>query len=232
MMHKVLVGCPTSFHKEYCLELYIQTVNRLTYKNYDILLIDNSPDDTYLDKISALGIKAIKGPYHENARDRIVMSRNLLKDYAIKNGYDYLLSLEQDVIPPLDIIERMLSHKKKVITGIYFARNMIENKKMLIPLVYVEIPSKNDLPSMRPLNEHELFHGPTLIKVISCGLGCVIIHKDVLKEITFRYDLNTFDDRWFCIDLFNKKIDIYCDISLKCKHMILNRPYDWADINK
>src|SRR3989344_8380659 len=213
-MKKILVGCPTSFHKEYCLEDYSRAISSLTYPKYDILIIDNSPDNSYFEKIKSKGLPAIKDKYLESARDRIVSSRNLLRKYALDNGYDYFLSLEQDVIPPLDIIERMLSHKKEVISGIYFARNMIENKKMLIPLVYVEIPSKNDLPSMRPLNEHELFHGPTLIKVISCGLGCVIIHKDVLKEITFMYDLNTFDDRWFCIDLFNKKIDIYCDISL------------------
>ena len=231
-MKKVLVGCPTSFHKEYCLELYANAIKSLTYKNYDILLVDNSPDNAYLERIKAHGIPAIKGPHHENARDRIIMSRNILKEHALKNNYDYLLSLEQDVIPMPDIIERLLSHNKQVISGIYFVRNIIDNKRVLMPLAYKEIPSNNDLPSMRPLNEQELLHGPNLIKIISCGLGCVLIHRNVLKEIEFRYDLNTFDDRWFCIDLFNKKIPIYCDTSVKCKHMILNRPYQWNEIKK
>lgn len=229
---KVLVGCPTSFHKEYCLKLYADAVKNLSYGNCDILLVDNSPSDSYINKIKALGINAIKGPYHENARDRIVISRNILKDYAIKNKYDYFLSLEQDVIPPKDIIERLLSHKKKVISGIYFARNIIDSKVLFIPLAYKEVPSSDELPSMRPLNEQELFYGPILVKIISAGLGCILMHKDILKEITFRYDLNTFDDRWFCIDLYNKKIDLYCDVSVKCKHMILNRPYQWKDIKK
>ncbi|MBS3108745.1 glycosyltransferase family 2 protein [Candidatus Woesearchaeota archaeon] len=232
MNPRVLVGCPTSFHKEYCIELYADSIKNLTYNNYDILLVDNSPDEKYLNKIKSLGINAIKGLYYESARDRIVASRNLLKEYVLKNNYDYLLSLEQDVIPPPDIIERMLSHNKKVISGVYFARNVFENEKILIPLAYVEMPSKNDLPSMRPLNEFELFYGPNLIKIISCGLGCVMIHKSILNNIQFRYDLNTFDDRWFCIDLLNKKIPLYCDTSIKCRHMILNRPYQWAEIKK
>lgn len=231
-MKKVLVGCPTSFHKEYCLEQYANAVKNLTYKNYDVLLVDNSPDDVYLNKIRDYGINALKGPYHEGARNRIITSRNLLRKYAIDNNYDFLLSLEQDVIPPPDIIECLLSHNKKVISGIYFARNTVNNNVELIPLAYKEVPTKEDLPSMRPLNEQELLHGPKLMKIISCGLGCVLIHRDVLKEISFRYELNTFDDRWFCIDLFNKKIELYCDVSVKCKHMIMNRPYQWHNIQK
>ena len=35
--------------------------------------------------------------------------------------------------------------------------------------------------------------------------------KDVLKEISFRYvpEIDTHDDRWFCIDLHEKKIDLF-----------------------
>ncbi len=76
---KVLVGCPTSNHKEYCLKQYAEAVKKLTYKNYDILLVDNSENDEYLKKIKSEGIEAIKGPYHELARERIIESRNILR---------------------------------------------------------------------------------------------------------------------------------------------------------
>ena len=228
---KILVGCPTSFHKEQALNEYSKIVRNLSFDNYDVLLVDNSPDDKYLDKIKSAGLKAIKGPYFESARERIITSRNLLKDKAVDN-YDYLLSLEQDVIPPKDIIERMLKHNKKVLSGVYFVRNVIGGDKKLIPLVYKEIPSDKELPDMRPLNEFELDKG--LTKVISCGLGCVLIHKDILKQVNFRYekDKDSWDDRFFCIDLFEKNIPIYCDTSILCKHLILERKYQWKDIKK
>jgi len=231
MSQKILVGCPTSFHKEHALNEYVEAVKNLTYDNYDILLIDNSIDDNYLKKIKSFGLNTIKGPYFESARKRIVTSRNLLREEAVKN-YDYLLSLEQDVIPPKDILERMLKHEKKVVTGIYFARNIIQGERKLIPLAYIEIPGNNELPDMRPINEYELNKG--LTKVISCGLGCVLIHKDALKKISFRFeeDKDSFDDRFFCIDLYNKNIPIYCDTSIICKHLILNRPYRWRNIKK
>ena len=46
--------------------------------------------------------------------------------------YDYFLSLEQDVIPPKDIIEQMLKSEKKIITGVYFNHNDIGGEIKLI----------------------------------------------------------------------------------------------------
>ena len=84
---------------------------------------------------------------------------------------------------------------------------------------------------MRPLTDTELASN-TLMRIVSCGLGCVLIHRDILKKITFRYENKVFDDRFFCIDLFKQKIPIYADTSIKCKHYIFNRPYPWSKIKK
>ena len=174
---------------------------------------------------------AIKDKYLESARDRIVSSRNLLRKYALDNGYDYFLSLEQDVIPPLDIIERMLSHKKEVISGIYFNRNQWQH---LYPLAYKQSQNKsNNLPDMTPLSQEELGSN-SLIEVISAGLGCLLIHRNILKKIVFRYQgkEEAFDDRFFFLDLYNLKIKAFADTSIKCRHFILNRPHQWRDIKK
>ena len=232
MQPKIMVGCPTSFHKEYALQQYAESLKKITYKNHDILLVDNSPNDTYLDKIKETGLSVIKGPRFESARDRIIASRNILRQKVIDGNYDYFFSLEQDVIPPRDILERLISHNKKVITAVYFANNMIpgETLSKLIPLVYILEDEKT--LSMRPLNEDELWKDQGLKQVVSAGLGCVLIHRNVLKEVKFRYDLNSFDDRWFFLDLYDKKIPVYADTSIKCKHLIYNRPYPWSKIKK
>ena len=227
---KVLVGCPTSDYHAYCLDEYAQVIKNLTYDNYNVLLVDNSKDENYFKKIKSKGLKVIRGKYLGGARDRIIASRNMLREIALKKGYDYLLSLEQDVIPPKDIIERMLGHNKKIICGVYFAHNvMLDNSIKLIPLVYT-LTDKKTL-TMNPLDESALWSNK-LLRVISCGMGCVLIHKDVLKEITFRYNKTTraHDDRWFCIDAYYKKFEMFCDTSIKCKHLIENRPWKWKDL--
>ena len=232
MQPRILVGCPTSFHKEYCLKKYADAVKGLTYKNHDVLLIDNSPEDDYFKKIKEAGLPVIKGPYFESARDRIIASRNILRKKVIDESYDYLFSLEQDVLPQKDILEKLISHNRRVITAVYFANNMIpgETLSKLIPLVYILEDEKT--LSMRPLNEDELWKDQGLKQVVSAGLGCVLIHRDVLKEVKFRYALNTFDDRWFFKDLYDKNIKIFADTSIKCKHLIYNRPYPWSKIKK
>ena len=226
-MKKVLVGCPTSFHKEHSLKEYSESIKNLSYDNYDILLVDNSPDDNYLKKIKSFGLKVKKGPYFESARERIVFSRNILKDEAIKN-YDYFLSLEQDVIPPKDIIERMLKWNKKAITGVYFAVNFYQGKHRLLPLIWVDFDKKTK--KMFYLQDERLWHNE-LIEISACGIGCILIHKSILQKIKFRYDDNNpegFDDVWFCKDLREKGIKLYCDTSIKCKHLI--KDWSWKGI--
>jgi len=230
MKPKILVGCPTSFHKEYCLEKYVDGLKELTYDNMDILIVDNSKDDVYFNKIKNLGLNVIKGPWSEGALDRIIDSRNILRKKVLDEGYDYFFSLEQDVIPPKDVIERMLNHDKKIITGVYFANNkMPDGSVVLIPLVY-KLTDKETL-SMIPITEED-FESDELIEVVSAGLGCVLIHRDILKDVKFRYENQVFDDRFFFKDCYNKRFKVFCDTSIKCKHLILNRPYPWKDIKK
>ncbi len=225
---KVLVGCPTSHHKGYCLKEYAEAVKSLTYKNYDVLLVDNSENYEYVEKIRKEGLPVIKGPYFEGARDRIIESRNMLREKTIKS-YDYFLSLEQDVIPPKDIIEKLIRHGKEITTGVYFAYNQVpDGRVVLIPLVYKLVDEKT--LTMRNLSEDEVFQDQ-VIQVVSCGLGCVLIGKKVLEKIKFRYELNTFDDRWFCKDAYNLKIPIYADTSVRCKHLI-SKHQRWSDIRK
>jgi GT2 family glycosyltransferase len=232
MPPKILVGCPTSFHKEYALEEYAKAIKALTYKNIDILLVDNSEGNEYFKKIQKLNLPVIKGPYFKSARDRIIASRNLLRENVLRNNYDYFFSLEQDVLPPPDILEKLLQHNKKLITAVYFANNIIPDSQTreLIPLVYKLVNNEN--LDMRPLNETELWEEQKLHEVVSAGLGCLLIHKDILKKIEFRYEKNSFDDRWFFIDCYNKKIKSFADTSIKCKHLIHNRPIPWNKIEK
>ncbi len=222
-MPKILVGCPTSNHKEYCFEEYLKGIKELTYKNFDILLVDNSKDDDYYNKIKDK-IPVIKDKYFENARDRIIHSRNILRNKVLSEGYDYLLSLEQDVIPPKDVIERLLKDNQKIVGGLYFKTGSFNE---LIPLVWL----REDKNHARRANIEEIKEDK-LIEVITCGLGCILIHRSVLEKIEFRYskDKKAFDDVWFCEDARNNNFKIFCDTGIKCKHLI--KGMNWDNIKK
>jgi len=91
---RVLVACPTWEGQKYCLDEYIAGIKALTYKNCDVLLVDNSKTEDYYNHIKSKGIPAIRSKWFEGAMDRIIYARNMIKDIVLKEGYDYFLSLE------------------------------------------------------------------------------------------------------------------------------------------
>ncbi|MDO8556303.1 MAG: glycosyltransferase family A protein [Nanoarchaeota archaeon] len=227
MQPKVLVGCPTSDHKAYCLEPYIEGLKKLTYNNKDILIVDNSATDDYMKRIQTLGIPAVHIPWHPSARERIIQSRNILREKTINEGYEYFLSLEQDVIPPPNIIETLLSHHKEIIAGIYYNKFPTPQGEIeLLPLAY---KVKEDY--LRPLTPQEL-EGKQPISVAGIGLGCVLIHRNILKKIKFTYtpDTAAFDDMHFSKEVLQQGHKIFVDPTQKCMHLIKN--WTWEGIER
>jgi hypothetical protein len=239
---RVLIGAPTAAPYQYCLKEYAAGIKNLAYKNYDVLLADNSEQPGYETIIEQEGLKAIRAPtFIKDSRERLAASRNLLRDYVLKERYDYFLSLEQDVIPPADILERFLAHKKPVMTGVYFKPftlsythkgQLLKKVKKLMPLLCGIIPGVQN--KMHPFSAEEVTE-PRVMQVRFSGLGCIFIHRDVLEKIEFRADTNVpcHDDVWFSQDLWSNKIPLFCDTSVKCKHLLNKKPQNlFNDVKK
>lgn len=224
---KILVGCPASEHKSYALERYFRGIKSLSYDNFDILIVDNSQGNEYFEKIKSLGLPVLKGPYSDRARQRIIDSRNILRQRVLDEGYDYFFSLEQDVVPPPDVIQRLLRHDKKIITGIYFRYEIDDGVKSLVPVLWKKFGKEK----LKSIFEKEVLE-PKLMEVGACGLGCILIHKDVLEKVRFKFDKNyeSFDDMWFCRESLEKGFKIFADTSVKCKHLVIG--WNWKDIKQ
>jgi len=110
---KILVGAPISDMHAYCFDEFINAITSLSYPNYNILLIENSKTDTFYEKIKNKA-PIHKITYQKRARERVTQAHNYLREKVINEDYDYLFILDQDVIPPKDVLERLTSHNKKV----------------------------------------------------------------------------------------------------------------------
>ncbi len=236
MPPKVLVGCPTAVYKEYCLDQYAKAATSLRYGRYDIIIVDNSPSEEYKKKLEEtfssynknnLKITILKGDHLEHAKERIVSSRNLIREYALERGFDYFLSLEQDVIPPKDIIERLLRHKKSVISGLYFTRYLTGDKKVIRPLAW----ARNNTGKLAFISDSRL-RTFRLLQVEASGLGCVLIKKDIIAKHQFRLfdDKSTYDDMPFYYDLQKSGVPVFIDTQAICKHLI--EGMDWDSIKE
>ena len=71
--------------------------------------------------------------------------------------------------------------------------------------------------------------GKDLISIDYCGNGCVMIKRGVLEKVKFRLEGEFFDDMLFCKDTAELGYKIYADCSLKCKHLVENKPWKWKE---
>jgi GT2 family glycosyltransferase len=257
-MKKILIGCPTSDYHNYALEEYVRALKSITYP-HDILLVDNSKDNNYIKKLKKLNLPVLKAPWFKSPRERIITSRNLLRQHVLDKGYDYFLSLEQDVIPPPDVLEKALSHKKKILSCIYCGNLKVGNQFRVLPLIYKKPPKSREKEAIKLINASPIFKRfkketnlsyldsvrvnysleelekeKSPLKIHSCGLGCVLISRVVLEKIEFKYSkqYGGWDDVWFCDDAKKAGFKIYVDTALKCKHLIKQRPWNWSDLLK
>ena len=106
---KILIGCPTYDGQYYTLDKFLEAINKIDYKNFHLFVVENSEkNDNYFNHIKNKGIDIIKLKVTGPGRVRIAKSRELLREKALKQGYDYLLCLDQDIIVPPNIIKKLI----------------------------------------------------------------------------------------------------------------------------
>jgi len=139
--------------------------------------------------------------------------RNQIANYAINCGYDYVLSVDSDMELPKDMLVKMLSHDKDIITGMY---------RMRRPEQVVEIYDTNyhNIP-FEKLKEHQL------LEIGGAGFGCVLVKTQVYKDVGYpqffyhqawKYEDTFSEDNDFFLKARNKGYKVFCDTSIKCRH--------------
>jgi hypothetical protein len=224
---KVLVGTPHNQIKNYCFDDFLANVTNLTYKNYNVLIADNSKERKNFKNIKKVGVQSVYVRPRQNVNQQyIAYSHEELREAALRGGYDFLLHLESDVFPPKDIIERLLVHQLPVVSAPYFIDEGHKSHLMI-----QEIEDRGDLVrETRNIDGGKdiLFMDGTVKEVYSAGLGACLIHKDILKQFKFRYEKGApvHPDSFFAADLNMLGIKQYIDTSFLCQH----RNSSWANV--
>lgn len=229
-MEKILICSPTAAAKNYCAEQWLLNLNKLKYPNFEVVVYDNTNDGganaNYLNFLAAglclsFSFKAIHvpGTSKMDLLSRLALSHNACLLHAVQNGFKHILHLETDVMPPADVIERLLAHKKKVVGALYY-RDEGKSRKLMIQR-HVHRAYNNILAMNMGPQDDVCFINGSLKKVAHVGLGCVLIDLQVFKNgFVFRYKpgVDAAPDTYFAEDCFRYGIDIWADTSLICKH--------------
>lgn len=217
---KVLIGTIFSEVKNYVIRDWFKHVCKYTYSNFDFCAVDNSKDKKYHKKIfnhfasnkKNSNIKKLTVLHTPRTRKEseifMAFSADELRRHFINGGYTHLLYNECDVYPPFDIIERLLSYDKQIISALFF----IGGKKTSYPMISIQHTYIYKNPFMSTLDYIEGFYDigewnePK--PLLNGGLGCTLIHKDIIFKIPFQYDtsLKYHHDTIFAKDLWENGI--------------------------
>ncbi|QQG39219.1 MAG: hypothetical protein HYS32_02080 [Candidatus Woesearchaeota archaeon] len=262
MEPKILVGSPVSDYHLYCTEDYLNSLQSLTYPNYDICLVDNSDTDDFYNFLKQKKINVIRKEMKGGSiREKIVECRNILRQKVLDENYDYFFSVEQDILLPKNALDRLIKENKKIVTGVYLFVEEHKGKKLMAPLLSREWSKeeidyvlknkeevKKKLPTWYKAIEEENFNFENLIypisfkeiqeakeflKIKSGGLGCLLIHRDVLEKVKFRYekDKEGFDDVFFYKDAQELGFEAFAYTKFICKHLVDKRPWTLKLVN-
>jgi GT2 family glycosyltransferase len=238
---KILVAAPIFDGMEYCIDEFVNRIKSLNYDGHDILLVDNSKTSSFSEKIrEKFGVNVVYFPLNVPNMEKIIQTRNKILAHALDKSYDYILMMDCDVIPPVNIIEKLLSHKKDIVSGLYYglfgptgkqknetvAWKLASDEELAeIKKRFPDFIKKHGVPR-RHLTKEEV-DGGELQEVIIPSAGCMLLDKKVFEKI--RYGLldvsgyNTSDDIFFCKRAREAGFKIYCDPSVKCEHLIFGK---------
>lgn len=254
---KVLVCRLVTNMKNYCVKELIDSSLSLTYPNHKVIHFDNSADDFLRETLEAAGLEVIKTEHFEKkngdyiyntegkteaekrkrrnlpVREMMARDMNMARDIVLGQDYDYMLVLEMDNIPHPDIIERLLSYNKDIMSAFYWL-DMIDMEYegragwwTPVPYYTFKRTAKTGEPIQniifQPEPKNWLY--PSGIREYGhAGFGCTLISRRVLEKVKFKYDPKNVAqlDAYFYADSIKKGFIPYVDTGLIVGHVHQN----------
>lgn len=216
----VLITSPVTAYKLPVTGAYVDGIKGIDYKNFAVLLCDNSEsDDMYVslqpvEKVfekNGKKFKVVMTPHRGYIRERLVEGRNLARDVVSKRqdlseynlssedeakirelqtiDFEYVLGLEQDVIPAPDVIDNLISCGKDAVTGIYFNTKATKDpatgaqQVSWIPMVWSWANPNVKEAEILVDTSIEFLMPSRLEQTAATGVGCIMMTADLIKNI-------------------------------------------------
>lgn len=145
-------------------------------------------------------------------------NRNIIIRKALELECTHVFFLDDDIAIPHDALMKLLANSHlDVVTGLYLMRNFPHN-----PIIFDE--AYNDGKCKHHFLENDEHN--TLIPIVNCGLGCVLIKIEVFKTLEEPWIRlgETESDHWGDdVGFFNRVREagfkLFCDLSITAGHM-------------
>ncbi len=207
---KVLIAAPIYEHKYYCIQDYIDNCRQISYPNFDILLVDNSKDETAHKLVKEMNpdINIVYTGFFDTTRASQGMSYRYIRDEFLKGDYEYLMTIESDLFPHETIIEDLMANDKDICGAIYMLAGSGGN--LSVPCVTTGTFNNDGNRFREDFMDYREIDGKLKRVHGGCGLGCTLIKRKVLEEVEFMWS-KCHADTYFHRDSHRKGFETWID---------------------
>ena len=154
----------------------------------------------------------------------VELARNNLVHLFLATECDYLLMIDDDIVPPEDILE-MAEHGKDVVAALCYAYSPAMG---IFPVAYEFAENGSYRNKYNVIGVGAEAENKGLLKVGLAGSGCIMIHRRVFSKIEepyFKFSFNDAitdvvesEDFGFCTRVIEAGMDVYVDTDRACGH--------------
>jgi len=217
---RVLIGTPTFEYHRHCFTEFTRSLDRQTERRFDVVLVDNSPTDDFVNFLREQRAPVFRTPFHPLMRERTTRARDMIRDMLLRGEYTHLLFLDQDVILPADGLARLLEHQLPIVSGVYCKEYDGDEYAMVVMSDWRERASGLKVTPI------ERLEGKRLFEIEAAGFGCLLIERTLAAEVPLRYTEEIGNDLAFSEDVRKLGERIFCDATLRCGHQYVVRDFE------
>ncbi len=143
----------------------------------------------------------------------------------LAGDYDAMLTIESDMIPPADALERLAALDVEVAMGLY----MFRHDRPQLNARKLEKRNRIGWPLHLFPDELESAWDTGTVEVSGAGLGCTLIQRHVLQAVAFRHAPYGHCDWHFATDCLATGIKQVVDFGTLCGHKRPDGAILWPD---
>ena len=141
--------------------------------------------------------------------------RNAAAKMAVENGFDYLMFIDDDVVVPLDLFDKLHAAEKDIVAGWTIIRGW--------PFENMFFKFDDQKRNLTPMKDVERNSG--ILDVDAVGFSTALIKMDLLKKIPppwFVTGPNNTEDIYFCLKArqYVPNCTIAVDTSIETAHLL------------
>lgn len=154
----------------------------------------------------------------------VYLSRNNLVKRFLETECEYILMVDDDILPPYDILE-MTKHAVDIVAGLCYGYNSIMG---VYPVAYKKAENGCFRGGTDLIGWNSEVENKGLTQVDLVGSGCILIHRKVFNKIDkpyFKFVFNdelteviTGEDIDFCTRAIDAGFKVYVDTDKVCSH--------------